>query len=194
MRGWLNSIGIDNRCLLNHLELAFLNTERAVESLDIHYRIRPASKHVVVENVVWDDGEMGEVEWNVFTAQKAVAEVEIIEEDAETVGTSILFEQERDDTVRELEFEQDDSEEAWETTLVTGGSLEQLIPPTPPPQVRLTRKNGEDFGDPRWSFAPKFNEHILRRLASCTLQPINQISCSEANILYSESRLRASRA
>lgn len=150
----------------------------------------------MVENVVWDDGEMGEVEWNVFTAQKPVAEVEVIESDAETVGTSILFEQGRRDTVGELEleFEQDDSEEAWETTLGTGGSSEQLIPPTPPPQVRLTRKNGEDFGDPRWSFAPKFNEHILRRLASRESQLDNHIFSGEANILYSESRLRATGA
>lgn len=189
VRGWLNSIGLENRCLLNHLELAFLNTERAIESLDIHYRIRPASKEVVVENVVWDDGEMGEVEWNVFTARKAVREVGIIEEEGELVGTTILFEQGKRETIRELEFEQEEScEDMCETTSGSGDSSEQLSLPTPPPQVRLTRKNGEDIGDPRWSFAPKFNEHVLSRLDSRKLRMSNHIHLHQANILCSEPR------
>jgi hypothetical protein len=156
--------------LLRHLELTFLNTERAIEHLDINYRIRPAKDDVVVENVMWDDGKMGEIEWIVFTAQEDGAEVDVVEEDTKSIGTSILFDHEEvSDATDELEFETDNGEDERETMSSSGESTHMLLAPSTPPQVFLTRKNGEDFGDPRWSFAGKFNDHVLRRLASCKL-------------------------
>lgn len=116
---------------------------------------------------MWDDGRMGEMEWHVFTAHET--EIRVMEEDAESIGTSILFDH-RD--VHELDFGPDDfgpddSEADWETMRTSHESTRRLLAPTTPPRVHLTRKNGEEFGDPRWSFAGKFNDHLLRRLASC---------------------------
>jgi hypothetical protein len=128
--------------------------------------MRPAQRDVVVENVMWDDGKMGEMEWIVFTGHKDGA-VEVVEEDAKSVGTSILFDHgEVQDATNELEFETDDAEDEWETMSSSGESTHLLVAPSTPPQVFLTRKNGEEFGNPRWSFAGKFNDHVVRRLAS----------------------------
>jgi hypothetical protein len=130
--------------------------------------MRPAQRDVVVENVMWDDGKMGEMEWLVFTAHEDVAEVDVVEEDAKSIGTSILFDHgEVNDATNELEFETDEVEDEWETMSSSGELTPLLLAPSTPPQVFLTRKNGEEFGDPRWSFAGKFNDHVLRRLASC---------------------------
>jgi hypothetical protein len=128
--------------------------------------MRPAQRDVVVENVMWDDGKMGEMEWIVFTGHEDGA-VEVVEEDAKSVGTSILFDHgEVQDATNELEFETDDAEDEWETMSSSGESTHLLVAPSTPPQVFLTRKNGEEFGNPRWSFAGKFNDHVVRRLAS----------------------------
>jgi len=168
VRGWLNSIGPDNRSLLRHLELTFLNTERAITSLDVHYQMQPAKESVVVENVMWDDGQSGEMEWHVSTALESGIASKAIEEDAQSIGTSILFDLcgARDDT-NELEFDAADCEDDWETMKTSGEPSRRLLAPTTPPQVHLTRKNGEAFGNPRWSFAAKFNDHVVQRLASC---------------------------
>lgn len=186
VRAWLNSIGPDNRTLLRHLELTFLNTERAIESLDVHYRMRPAKQNIFVENVMWDDGQMGEMEWHVFTAQEedndAEAEEVIDEEDAKSIKTSVLFDaEETHDATNELEFEkddrgEDDSGDDWETICSSAESTHILLAPSTPPQVHLTRKNGEAFGDPRWSFAGKFNDHVVRRLASCKYRMLTHTS------------------
>jgi len=60
---------------------------------------------------MWDDGQLGEVEWHVFTAQETKTAPRIIEEDAESIGTSLLFKHGivRDRT-NELEFDADDFE------------------------------------------------------------------------------------
>lgn len=87
----MNSIGVGNRALLIRLELAFLNTERAIESLQTHYNMYPAEDSVVLENVVWDDGQMGEVEWYIFTAREAEVGAQVLGDDVKSVGTSILF-------------------------------------------------------------------------------------------------------
>lgn len=172
----MNGIGVGNRALFRRLELAFLNAERAIESLRTHYDLYPAEYSVVVENVVWDDGLVGEVEWYIFTARAREAEVGaqvVLGEDGESVGTSILFDQDEAayDGADELEFESDSPKSDWETTSssASGDSSLGLIAPMEPPQVHLTRKNGEPFGEARWSFAGKFNEHVVRRLASCKL-------------------------
>jgi hypothetical protein len=128
--------------------------------------MRPAQRDVVVENVMWDDGKMGEMEWIVFTGHEDGA-VEVVEEDAKSVGTSILFDHgEVHDATNELEFETEDAKDEWETMSSSGESTHLLVAPSTPPQVFLTRKNGEEFGNPRWSFAGKFNDHVVRRLAS----------------------------
>lgn len=167
VRGWLNSIGADNRSLLRHLELTFLNTERAISSLEVHYQMRPAEQSGMVENVMWDNGQLGEMEWHVFTGLETETGSRVIEEDAQLIGTSLLFEtdNEQDDT-KGLDIDTDNLEDEWETTSTSGESSGRLLAPTEPPQVQLTRKNGEAFGNPRWSFAGKFNDHLLRRLAS----------------------------
>lgn len=154
---------------------------------------------------MWDDGEMGQMEWYVFTAQEAEVEgdvdaeveVEVVEgdDDAKSIGTSILFDLERGDghdvaNKLELEFEADDShsENDWETISSSGESTHRLLTPSTPPQVHLTRKNGEDFGDLRWSFAGKFNDHVVRRLASCKFRSLNNTVHDGANVLFSAPR------
>lgn len=134
----------------------------------------------MVENVMWDDGEMGEVEWYGFTARETGGEGDVEvevgdgDEDARSIGTRILFDQEEThDAANELEFEADVDDNDWETISSSGQSTLRLLAPSTPPQVYLTRKNGEDFGDPRWSFAGKFNDHVVRRLASCKFQSLN---------------------
>lgn len=129
--------------------------------------MRPAKDSVVVENVMWDDGQMGEMEWHVFTGLDTETASRVVEEDALSVGTSLLFniDDEHTDAV-ELECNAADSEDGWETMSTSGESSRKLFSSTTPPQVQLTRKNGEAFGNPRWSFAGKFNDHLLRRLAS----------------------------
>jgi hypothetical protein len=129
--------------------------------------VRPAKEGVVVENVMWDDGQLGEKEWHVFTGLNAETASRAIEEDAQSIGTSVLFEigDVCDDT-SELELDANDSEGDWETMGTSDESSRRLLTSTTPPQVQLTRKNGEAFGNPRWSFAGKFNDHLLRRLAS----------------------------
>jgi hypothetical protein len=170
VRGWLNSIGAENRSLLRHLELTFLNTERAISSLDVHYQMRPAKESVVVENVMWDDGQMGEMEWHVFTALNTVTASRVTDEDAKSIETSLLFEiGEVNYDANLLGLDAGASEDDWETTRTSGESSRRLLAPTTPPQVQLMRKNGEAFGNPRWSFAGKFNDHLSRRLASCKL-------------------------
>ena len=170
VRVWLNGIGPDNRSLLRHLELTFLNTERAISSLDIHYQMRPAEQSVVVENVMWDDGQLGEMEWHVFTGLDTETGSRVIEEDSQSIGTSLLFETDNvHDGTKELDLDAGDSEDDWGTTSASGESSRRLLASTTPPQVQLTRKNGEAFGNPRWSFAGKFNDHLLRRLASLKL-------------------------
>lgn len=116
---------------------------------------------------MWDNGQMGEMEWHVFTGLDTETASGVIEEDDESIGTSVLFEivDVCDDT-SELELNVDDSEGDWETTGTSDESSRRLLTSTTPPQVQLTRKNGEAFGNPRWSFAGKFNNHLLRRLAS----------------------------
>ncbi|GAB7325358.1 hypothetical protein MBLNU13_g09399t1 [Cladosporium sp. NU13] len=167
VRGWLNSIGAENRSLLRHLELTFLHTERVISSLDVHYQMLPAEQSVVVENVMWDDGQLGGMEWHVFTALDTESESRVIEEDAQSIGTLLLFETDNlHDGTKELGPDTDKSEDDWETTRTSGESSGRLLAPTGPPQVQLTRKNGEAFSNPRWSFAGKFNDHLLRRLTS----------------------------
>lgn len=116
---------------------------------------------------MWDDGQMGEMEWHVFTGLDTETASRVVEEDALSVGTSLLFniDDEHTDAV-ELECNAADSEDGWETMSTSGESSRKLFSSTTPPQVQLTRKNGEAFGNPRWSFAGKFNDHLLRRLAS----------------------------
>jgi hypothetical protein len=134
--------------------------------------MRPAEESVVVENVMWDDGQMGEMEWHVFTALNTETASRVIDEDAKSIETSLLFELgEVNYDAKELDPDEGDSEEGWETMRTSGESSRRLLAPTTPPQVQLTRKNGEAFGNPRWSFAGKFNDHLSRRLASCKLQP-----------------------
>ena len=153
--------------MLRHLELTFLNTERAISSLDVHYQMRPAKDSVVVENVMWDDGQMGEMEWHVFTGSDTETGPRVVEEDALSIGTSLLFDIDDDhaDAVK-LECNAADSEDGWETMRTSGESSRELLASTVPPQVQLTHKNGEAFGNPRWSFAGRFNDHLLRKLAS----------------------------
>lgn len=173
VRGWLNSIGAENRSLLRHLELTFLNTERAISSLDVHYQMRPADKSIVVENVMWDDGQMGEMEWHVFTGLHAETGSRVIEEDAQSTEASLLFETDNvHDGTKELDLDEDNLEDECDTTRTSGESSRRLLASTEPPQVQLTRKNGEPFGKPRWSFAGKFNDHLLRRLASRKLHTL----------------------
>ena len=129
--------------------------------------MRPARDSVVVENVKWDDGQMGEMEWHVFTGLGSETALRAIEEDAESIGTSVLFEiGDVCDDISELELDANDSEGDWETMETSDDSSRRLLTSATPPQVQLTRKNGEAFGNPRWSFAGKFNDHLLRRLAS----------------------------
>jgi hypothetical protein len=73
--------------------------------------MRPAKEGVVVENVMWDDGQLGEMEWHVFTGLNANTAPRAIDDDAESIGTSVLFEigDVRDD-VSELELDANDSE------------------------------------------------------------------------------------
>ena len=121
VRGWLNSMGADNRSLLRHLEFTFLNTERAISSLEVHYQMRPAEQSVMVENVMWDDGQLGEMEWHAFTGLETETGSRVIEEDAQLIGTSLLFEtdNEQDDTkgldldTDNLEDEMGDYEHLW---------------------------------------------------------------------------------
>lgn len=170
MREWINSIGVETRALLRRLELAFLNAERAIESLQTHYKMYPAEDSVVVENVIWDDGQMGEVELYSFTAREAEVGAQVPGDDVKSVGTSVLFDQdEAYEAVDELEFETDSPKSDRETTSSSEASSSRLVAPMEPPQVHLTRKNGEPFGEARWSFAGKFNDHVVRRLASCKL-------------------------
>ena len=116
---------------------------------------------------MWDDGQLGEMEWHVFTGLGTETASTAIEEDAESVGTSVLFEiGDVCDDISELELDADDSEGDLETMETSDESSRKLLTSTTPPQVQLTRKNGEAFGNPRWSFAGKFNDHLLRRLAS----------------------------
>ena len=116
VRGWLNSIGAENRSLLRHLELTFLNTERAISSLDVHYQMRPAKESVVVENVMWDDGQMGEMEWHVFTALNTVTASRVTDEDAKSIETSLLFELgEVNYDANLLGLDAGASEDDWET-------------------------------------------------------------------------------
>jgi hypothetical protein len=153
--------------------------------------MRPAKKNVVVENAMWDDGRMGEIEWHVFIAHESGAEAE---EDAKSIGTSILFDHEdmhdAHDVTNELEFETDDAEDEWETMSSSCESTRMLLAPTMPPQVFLTRKNGEEFGDPRWSFAGKFNDHVLRKLASCRSSIPQHTLPNRTNVRYSAPRIR----
>jgi hypothetical protein len=137
----------------------------------MHYQIRPAEDSIVVENVMWDDGQLGEMEWHVFTAQETETASLIFDEDAQSIDSSLSFEHSViRDRPKELEFDADESEGDWETMRTSDESSRGLLAPTTPPQVHLTRKNGEAFGDPRWSFAGKFNDHFLQRLASCKSQ------------------------
>jgi hypothetical protein len=127
----------------------------------------------------------------VFTAQETKTAPRIIEEDAESIGTSLLFKHGivRDRT-NELEFDADDFEGDRETMTTSAESSRRLLVPTTPPQVHLTRKNGEAFSDPRWSFAGKFNDHLLRRLASCKSQSAStgRVFLDNADLLCSEPR------
>lgn len=121
----------------------------------------------MVENVMWDDGQLGEMEWHVFTGSDTESQSIVIEEDAQSISTSLLFETDNvHDDINEAEHDANESQDDWETSRTSDDSSHRLLAPTEPPQVQLTRKNGEAFGDPRWSFAGKFNDHLLRRLAS----------------------------
>lgn len=120
---------------------------------------------------MWDDGQMGEMEWHVFTGLNTETAARIVEDDAKSIETSLLFELgEVNYDAKELDIDEGDSEDGWETMRTSGESSRRLLAPMTPPQVQLTRKNGEAFGNPRWSFAGKFNDHLSRRLASCELQ------------------------
>jgi hypothetical protein len=163
------------------LEFNFLNAERAILSLDVNYQMRPAKESVVVENVLWDDGQLGETKWHVFTGLDTNTSSRVVDEDAKSIESSLLFELgEVNYDAKELKLDTGDSEEDWETTRTSGESSRRLLAPTTPPQVQLTRKNGEAFGNPRWSFAGKFNAHLSRRLASCKLH--TPIVFDQANI------------
>ncbi|KAM0723016.1 hypothetical protein Q7P37_001214 [Cladosporium fusiforme] len=182
VRQWLIDIGEENRSLLRHLELAFLNAERAIESLPARFGMHATRDGVFVEEVAWDDGELGEVQWCIFTALEAGPESqdgdgEEDDDHARSVGTSILS---PDSDTNELSFEADgnrteSSHDTWETesSNASSSSAHAMLLPETPPQVHLTRKNGEDFGEPRWSFAGKFNDHVARRLASLSCEPAN---------------------
>ena len=103
-----------------------------------------------------------------FTAIETETASRIVEDEVQSICSSLLFEHSNvRDGKDELEFDAHDSEGDWETMRSSGESSRRLLAPTTPPQVHLTRRNGEEFGDPRWSFAGKFNDHLLRRLASC---------------------------
>jgi len=135
--------------------------------------------------VMWDDGQMGEMEWHVFTGLNAENSSRVVEEDTLSVGTSHLFDidDEHADAV-ELDCNAGDSEDEWETTEASSNSSCRLLASTTPPQVQLTRKNGEAFGNPRWSFAGKFNDHLLRRLASRKSTKLyTPVPYSQANIV-----------
>jgi hypothetical protein len=152
----------------------------------MHYQMRPAKESVVVENVIWDDGQMGEMEWHVFTGLDTETAPRAIEDDAESIGTSVLFEiGDVCDDISELELDANDSEGDWETMGTTSDeSSRRLLTSTTPPQVQLTRKNGEAFGNPRWSFAGKFNDYLLRRLASRKFTKLSTPSAfNQANIV-----------
>jgi hypothetical protein len=115
---------------------------------------------------MWDDGQLGEMEWHVFTGLDTESGSRVVEEDAQSIGMSLLFETDNvhDDT-NEAEHDANEFQDDWETSRTSDDSSHRLAP-TEPPQVQLTRKDGEAFGNPRWSFAGKFNDHLLRRLAS----------------------------
>lgn len=160
-----------------------MNAERAIECLPTQFGLRVRGK--VKEEVVWDDGEKGEVEWCVFTALESGPEEPVgpheegeeADDDDEdgvstttTISTSILF---PPSSPSDLAFEPTSTSSP--TSVSTNPSpsrsastrSSELKPlPSKPPQVHLKRKNGEDFGEPRWSFAGKFNEHLARRLAA----------------------------
>lgn len=120
---------------------------------------------------MWDDGQMGEMEWHVFTALDTETAPRVIDEDAKSIGTCLLFELgEENYDAKELDLDTGDSGDDWETMKTSGESSRRLLAPATPPQLQLTRRNGEAFGNPRWSFAGKFNDHLSRRLASCKSQ------------------------
>lgn len=131
---------------------------------------------------MWDDGLMGEMEWHVFTALDTESASRVVDEDAKSIGTSLLFElSEGNYDTKELETDAGDTEDGWETTGTSGESSRRPLAPMTPPQLQLTRKNGEAFGNPRWSFAGKFNDHLSRRLASRKLH--KPILFDQANIV-----------
>ena len=107
------------------------------------------------------------MEWHVFTGLDTESGSRAIEEDVHSIGTSVLFATDNvRDGINELDLYAENLEDEWETTRTSGESSRRLLAPTEPPQVQLTRKNGEAFGNPRWSFAGKFDDHLMRRLAS----------------------------
>lgn len=178
MRQWLDNIGPKNRSLLRHLELAFWNAERAITSLVLQGELVFKRQHIIGE-VVWDAHDvMRRVEWCVLTAAPDTS----AEDEVKSVGTSILFEEGaflEDIVEEELEFEPEDG--AWQSESSDSSSSGEgeddrlpLLAPKTPPRVLLTRGNGEEFEDPRWSFAAKFQDHLTRRLASRTFMSPNE--------------------
>jgi hypothetical protein len=121
--------------------------------------MRPAEQSVVLENVMWDDGQLSEMEWHVFTGLDTESGSRVVEEDVQSIWMSLLFETDNvHDDINEAEHDVKESQDDWESSRTSDDSSHR--------QVQLTRKNGEAFGNPRWSFAGKFNDHLLRRLAS----------------------------
>ena len=164
---WLKAIGYDNYKELHHLELPTLSLDRAVETFKREYGLRPTKDAVVVEAIEWDDGLMGEVEWLVFS----------FEMPAKAGNEPMIFDSVRISSVAEsvsaseLSQSTDDSGAfvtTADSTPLSDSSTESvsIAISSTPPKLELRRPNGEEWGEARWSSAPKLEAHVVNRLAS----------------------------
>lgn len=189
VRDWLDAIGHGNRQMLQHVELAPLNADTAIKTLAVHYRLHRCDHPVIVEDVDFDDGHSAEVQWFVFTAEGCKA-IPSRPASVHTANTSILDVSEQDAKRKEGTIKvpdgnslssSDDKDDLSELTVMIeneGSSIQDSLLDTSsptsfttvveprPPQLDLRRPNGDEWGDPRWSFAGKFNDHLVKRLAS----------------------------
>lgn len=183
VRDWLDAIGAESHRMLRYLELAPLNADAAIQALLVRYRMRKADRPVVTEKIEFDDGLLGEVQWFVFTAEPAgaawkasdLAAARITEHEAtgREEGTITIavgadsgrVEQHNAKSCASTPGSEDSG--SWlssDGTSITS-SLRTVVGTTPP-QLELRRPNGDEWGDPRWSFAGKFEDHLVKRLAS----------------------------
>lgn len=150
VRDWLDAIGQDNRRMLQHVELAPVNADAAIKALAVHYRLAAS---VYSANTSTLD----------LTAEKAASE----EGTTKTNDSSRPSDKHESSDLTVLhESEEASINDSLLDSACSTSSITTVVEPKPP-QLDLRRPNGDEWGDPRWSFAGKFDDHLVKRLASC---------------------------